>query len=309
MTGLILVAFGPVFAMIATGYGVRVAGWLPHSVWPGVNALNYRLLLPCFLFTVMARSEFAAPGLVELAGVSALASLLTTGLAWAACLGARLDARTSAPLIATAALWNMVMFMALSERLLGPSAFDLSAAILGPGALVGTAATVAAFALSGPKHRIDLIALKRLIQDPLVIGVLAGLAVNFTGLSRFNLITDTIALMGAGATAAILIAMGAGLEFEKLKGRLSVIALSSTLRALAAPALFLGLGIAFGLPGQHVVLLTLAGGAPGAAIIYAIGSELDGDTPLTAGLLTASVLGCALTLPAFTALALTLVEA
>lgn len=311
MTTLILSAFAPVFAMIVTGYLARVSGWLPAEVWPGVNTLNYRLLLPCFLFAALAQADFAASGLVPLALASGAASLLVAALAVIAARLAGLSAADSAPLVAVAALWNLVMFMALSARLFGAEAHAASVAVLGPGAIVGAALTVAAFALArraegGSKGPL---ALRRLALDPLVVGALAGLVANLTGLAALPLWVDAIALMGAGATAAILIAMGAGLEFDKLRGRYLALILAAGLRALIAPAVFLGLGLALGLPGQHVVLLTLAGGAPGAAIIYAIATDLNGQRPLTAGMLTASVLASALALPAFTALAIGLTGA
>lgn len=302
MTAAILSAFAPVFAMIIAGYVVRVTGWLPAPVWSGVNRLNYRLLLPCFLFAALAQADFGGSGLVMLAAASGGASLAMAALAFLLARALRFDAAAAAALLAVAGLWNLVMFMALSARLLGPEAYAASAAILGPGAVVGAAIAVAAFAVA--RSGSNAVGLKRLALDPLVVGTIAGLAFNLTGLTALPLITDTVVLMGAGATAAILISMGAGLEFDALKGRVAPLSLAAILRAVAAPAAFLAAGLALGLPAEHVVLLTLAGGAPGAAITYAIATELDGERPLTAGMLTASVLVSALALPAFTALAI-----
>ena len=302
MTAAILSAFAPVFAMIIAGYLVRVTGWLPAPVWSGVNRLNYRLLLPCFLFAALAQADFGGSGLVLLAAASGGASLVVAALALVLAKALRLDRAATAPLLAVAGLWNLVMFMALSARLLGPEVYAASAAILGPGTLVGAAIAVAAFALM--RAGSNGIGLKRLALDPLVVGTLAGLFFNLTGLTAVPLITETLALMGAGATAAILISMGAGLEFDALKGRVGPLSLAALLRAVVAPAVFLAFGLALRLPAEHVVLLTLAGGAPGAAITYAIATELDGERPLTAGMLTASVLISALALPAFTALAI-----
>ncbi len=304
MTAAILTAFAPVFAMIVAGYLVRVSGWLPAPVWSGVNALNYRLLLPCFLFAALAQADFGGEGLISLALASGAASLVMAVLALALARALRLNGGATAPLLAVAGLWNLVMFMALSARLLGPDVYAASAAILGPGTVVGAAIAVAAFAVF--RTGSNGIGLKRLALDPLVVGALAGLGFNLTGLTAIPLVTETIALMGAGATAAILISMGAGLEFDALKGRAAPLSLAALLRAVAAPAVFLTIGLALGLPAEHVVLLTLAGGAPGAAITYAIATELDGERPLTAGMLTASVLVSALALPVFTALALAL---
>ena len=302
MTAAILSAFAPVLAMILTGYVVRATGWLPAPVWFGVNALNYRLLLPCLLFAVLAQADFSAPGLIRLAVASATASLAMAMIALLAAKLFRLDRGATAPLLAVAGLWNLVMFMALGARLLGPDLYAASAAILGPGTIVGAAIAVAAFALT--RSGSTGIGVKRLALDPLVLGTLAGLAFNIAGLTAIPLLTETVALMGAGATAAILISMGAGLEFRALRGRVAPLSLAALLRAVAAPAVFLTIGLTLGLPAEHVVLITLAGGAPGAAVTYAIATEFNGERTLTAGMLTASVLASALALPVFTALAI-----
>lgn len=304
MTAAILSAFAPVFAMIFVGYVVRVTGWLPKEVWAGVNRLNYRLLLPCFVFAALAQADFSDPSLIGLAAISTGLGLAMAALAFALARALGYRASTIAPLVAVAAFWNLVMFMALSARLLGPDVYAASAAILGPGTVIGAAVAVAGFAWAQSGSR-DL-GLKRLALDPLVVGALAGLAFNLTGFTAIPLLTESIALMGAGATAAILISMGAGLEFDKLKGHVAPLSLAAMLRAIISPALFLGVGLALQLPAEYVVLLTLAGGVPGAAIAYAIGTEFDGDRPLTAGMLTASVPVSALALPVFTALAIAL---
>jgi predicted permease len=44
--------------VIALGYGVRASGYIPRERWRGVNALNHRLLLPSFLFTLLAQARF-----------------------------------------------------------------------------------------------------------------------------------------------------------------------------------------------------------------------------------------------------------
>jgi malonate transporter len=304
MTAAIPTAFAPVFAMIFVGYLVRVTGWLPKEIWPGVNRLNYRLLLPCFVFAVLAQADFASANLIGLAVISTALSLALAGLTFMLARLFGFSVGATAPLVAVATLWNLVMFMALSTRLLGPEVYAASAAILAPGTIIGAAITVAAFARA--QSGSTTLGLKRLALDPLVVAALGGLTFSLTGLAGLPLVTESVALIGASATAASLISMGAGLEFDKLKGHLAPLSLAAVMRAVVSPVLFLCVALALNLPAEHVVLFTLAGGVPGAAIAYAIGSEFDGDRPLTAGMLTASVPVCAVALPAFTALAISL---
>ena len=51
-------------------------------------------------------------------------------------------------------------------------------------------------------------------------------------------------------------------------------------------------------------LLVLATGGPSAAFVYAVATEFDGETGLTAGMITLTVLVSAIALPVLTALTL-----
>ncbi len=300
MSMLIASAFAPVFAMIVLGWGVRASGLMGRELWSGVNALNHRVLLPAFLFVLIARAEFGEAGAATLAGASTLGSLIMIALSLAAGRLLRLKAPEIAGLVAVAALWNLVLTMALAERLFGP---DIpGAAVVLPGVLIGAGAAVAGFTISqgaGLKA-----ALTRMARDPVLIACIAGLAANIAGLARWPALLTPLELTAAGTMAVILLAMGAGLDFAALKGRLRALAAAALLRSLISPAIYLGLALGFGLRGEEAALLALAGGAPAAAVTYAFAADFRSEPGLVAGMITLTVLTSALTLPLVTALAL-----
>lgn len=300
MTELIAAAFAPVFAMIALGWGVRASGLMGRDLWGGVNALNHRVLLPAFLFVLIARAEFGAPAAATLGTASTLGSLMMIALGLGAARLLRLKAAETASLVAVAALWNLVLTMALAERLFGPD--TAGAAVVLPGVLIGAGAAVAGFAISqgaGLKA-----ALTRMVCDPVLIACVAGAAANIMGLARAPALLTPLELTAAGSMAVILLAMGAGLDFEALKGRLRALAAAAFLRSLISPAIYLGLAFGFGLRGEEAALLALAGGAPAAAVTYSFAADFKAEPGLVAGMITLTVLTSALTLPLVTALAL-----
>ncbi|MCC5997431.1 MAG: hypothetical protein JJU18_13805 [Oceanicaulis sp.] len=141
-------------------------------------------------------------------------------------------------------------------------------------------------------------------RDPVMIACAAGLAANAAGLARIPALLTPLELASAGTMAVILLAMGAGLDFKALRGRVRALAAAAALRSLIAPALYLLLALGFGLRGEEAALLALAGGAPGAAFTYALAADYRGETGLTAGMITLTVLTSAAALPLVTALAL-----
>jgi malonate transporter len=300
MTMLIASAFAPVFAMIALGWGVRASGLMGRELWSGVNALNHRVLLPAFLFVLIARAEFGAPGAATLAGASTLGSLIMIALGFAAGRLLRLKAAETASLVAVAALWNLVLTMALAERLFGPE--TAGAAVVLPGVLIGAGAAVAGFAISQGAGA--QAALTRMARDPVLIACAAGVAANVMGLARMPALLTPLELTAAGSMAVILLAMGAGLDFAALKGRLRALAAAALLRSLISPAIYLALALGFGLRGEDAALLALAGGAPAAAVTYSFAADFKAEPGLVAGMITLTVLTSALTLPLVTALAL-----
>jgi Predicted permeases len=134
-----------------------------------------------------------------------------------------------------------------------------------------------------------------------------GLVGSFAGLAdRAPVVVGALELLGAGAMAVILMAMGAGLDFATLKGRIRLLAAAAVLRCGMGAAVFLGGALALGLTGDALVVMALAGAAPGAAFTYAIAADFKGETGLVAGMLTLSVLVSAAVLPLAAAFALRL---
>lgn len=305
MTAQILTAFAPVFAMIALGYGVRVSGYMPRSLWGGVNALNHRILLPAFLVALFARSDLSGPGAPVLAGVASLAGLVLigSGMMAARLLGA--SRGEAAALIAVTVQWNVVLTLVLAERLLGPQAAAPAAPVIAAGVLIGAASAVAAFAHAGSGSIRKAGA--RMVRDPVLIACAIGLAASALQLGqRAPVMVGALELLGAGAMAVILMAMGAGLDFSALKGRIRLLAAAAILRCGLGALVFIGAALLFGFQGDTLVIMALAGAAPGAAFTYAVAADFKGETGLVAGMLTLSVLVSAAVLPIAAAITMAL---
>jgi len=295
----VLTGFPPVFAVIAIGYAVRVSGLLPDSAWSGINQLSYRVLLPAILFVTLAKADFGAPGLTATA-LAALAGGLAAALIGAlATLGAGLKRAETAALIIVAAGWNLFFFLALAESVFGPALRPQATVILAAGAVTIPVLVTLAAAWGARRS-----APAALMRSPVLLGALAGLAVAPMDLqTAAPWLLAPVEILAAGALGLILLAIGGGLRLAVLKGRFAVLLRAALARSLISPAAFIAIGWAFGLRGEALGLIALAGGAPGAAFLYALIRENEGPAELAAGMITASVLASALVLPGFTLLA------
>lgn len=302
MTALILSAFAPVFALVALGYLVRASGLMPRPLWIGVSALNHRVLLPAFLFVLIAQMDLSGEGFSNLLAASALGSMILLAVSALACRLLRLETSAHGPLISVSVVWNLVLALALITSLFDAEIAASAAPLVLAGTVIGAAVTIWVFASADGAGVTQ--SLKRVALDPLIIACAAGFGVAATGLtSQISWLLEPLRLLGTGTVAVILLAIGAGLDFQALRGKVSVLIAGTIVRTVLGPAVFLGLGLVFNLHREALVAMAIAGAAPAAAFTYAVASNFKADTGLMAGMLTATLIASAITLPIATAIA------
>lgn len=308
MSALIASAYIPIFVVIALGYTVRVTGLIPRQFWQGINVLNHRVLLPCFLFTVIIKADFSGDQPLQLASASALSTLTLLALAFLVTRLMRLSAAQSAGVCATAVQWNFVSTFAMTERLAGPEALTQSAIILAPALILATTATVSSFSIAS--SGIGKRTVKTVITDPLIIAGVSGLVLNpilpLILPDTFQRLLVPFEIIGSGSITVVLLAMGAGLNFAALKGKFKPLVTAAFLRTSAGTAIATAYVMVFGFSGTPAIALILTGAAPSAAFIYAVAADFNQEAELTAAMITLSVLFSAIATPIAAAIALSL---
>ena len=304
MIAIILSAFAPVFAVIAIGYSIRAAGWMPRPLWAGINTLNHRVLLPSFLFVAVVTADLSNPITLQLAGASALSTLSIAAIAILVSKLLGLSAGAGAAFCATACQWNFVSTFALTERLAGTDALVYSAIILVPGLLIATTVTVASFTLANAASTAS--AARKVLTDPLIIAGLSGLVLNPILPETASPLLVPLEIIGAGSITVVLLAMGAGLDFGALKGKLIALFSAAALRTIGGGAVALAIVLAFGFRGDIAIAFMIAAAAPAAAFIYAVAADLKQEPELTAAMITLSVMFSAIITPIAAAIALSL---
>jgi predicted permease len=137
----------------------------------------------------------------------------------------------------------------------------------------------------------------RIATNPLILGCGVGAMASFTPALLQPLLLDTAELVGRGALPLILLTVGASLDFAAINAKPTLLVVATVLKLLVAPAVFIGLGIGFGLPTEVIVVLAAIGAAPGAASSYVLARELGGNAELTAGHVTVTTVLAFLSFP------------
>ena len=217
----------PVFALIGVGYAAARAGVFDETATRALSRFVFQFALPVMLFSSLAAQGRPA----EFDGRYLLAYFIAVAVAAGG--GALLAQRPGraggqvAVVAGFSACYGNVILLGIPLVLtaLGEAAtLPLFALVSVHGPIMMTLVTILLERGSGaapPGGRL-LQTLKGLAANPILIGLLAGLAVGVSGLALPGPVAASTALLGQAALPAALFAMGASLAGYRIRGALGL---------------------------------------------------------------------------------------
>ena len=298
-----LSALAPVFGLIILGYGLKRAGAFPDTLWDGVEALVYWLLLPSLLVVKLGNTDLSQFDVMPMAASMAGATVLVViGLVVVRrIVGIEGPVHTS--ILQGAVRQNSYIGLAAAVPLYGASGQALAA--VGIAAVIPLVNVISMWSLAqlGPGGPPSIpVILKRLAKSPIIIACALGLGANMAGTGIHDLAATTLDLLGRGALPLGLLAVGAGLNFAVVKRSPIPLLFSNCLKLMAIPLL-----TAWFCQLQHVDPTTtgvavLFASLPSSASSYVMARQFGGDHELMAAILTTQVMMAAVTSPVMLAL-------
>lgn len=302
----ILLVIAPVFLLIVLGNLLRRRGIPGGDFWNVNDRLVFWVLIPALLFAKISVSGIA---LGQLGGFSAV---LLAGFAAAtvyALVVVRLlpiDGPARSSVLQGASRNNIFIAFAVVDRLYGAEALTL--AVLGAALLVPiTNLTVVPLMVTlhgtgEDGHRSRAI-VRELTTNPILLAVLAGIAVNAVHPDPIPVVYETADLLGRAALPAVLLSIGANLRIRAMAAAPLPILATVVGKHLLWPAVVLALALVLGLPRLETLVLVALAAEPTAASAYALSREMGGDAPLMAGITTFQTALAFVSLPATIVLA------
>lgn len=301
MTALLLTLW-PLFALIVAGYLLHRADFPGAAFWPGAERLNYFVLFPALLASSLARAPLDNPALPRLA----LAVLLALGLGWLVLLALRRlrgwPAARFGALVQGSLRFNTYLGLAAVGSLYGAPGLTLAALMLA--LMVPTVNLLSVWALSAERGASPAALLRPILRNPLILGCLAGVALNLSGIGLPGGSERLLGLLAAASLPLGLLSVGAALRPQELRGEGAALLGNALARLLLMPLLALGVARLLGLPALESSLLVLFFALPTAPTAYTLTRQLGGDAHLMAGIITLQTLLAALSLPLLLAWAL-----
>lgn len=302
----VILIVAPVFGLIALGFALARSGILSENAGTGLSEFVFTVAVPALLFRMMVTAdpvEDASPFAIWGAFYGAVATTwLLSILATRYLL--RRTPRDGASISMGSCFGNIVMLgIPLSLDRFGADAGTPLALILSISSPLLWFAGTLHVELASRRGDVALgVMLKDLVlsllRNPIIIGLLAGIAWRATGFGLHPIPDKMIALLGQAAVPAALVALGLGLTAFQLKGQLPTIAVICVLSLAVYPAIAWGLAFhVFALPPLWAGVAVLLAACPPGANAYLFATRYEAAT----GSVSAAVaLGTALSIVSVT---------
>lgn len=289
----------PIFGLVMTGFIAK--RFLPsHDLWKGIEALVYYLFFPILLILEISKANFSEPGLIEALLATFIATLLIALLLFPIKQLFKIENRLFTSIFQGGTRYNSYVFLALSQSLFGSSGIIIAGVFMAYMIIIINILCISVLNLYGSnqsgKKSLGGILLA-LLKNPLIIGVLIGIAANLLQIELSGPLKQWMLYLGNSATPLSLMSVGAGLIIMMDAGKMKAITFAIVLKLLLMPAITIILLKILGVEGITAGIALLFATMPSAGNAYILSRQMGGDSDAIASMITWSTLLSIITIP------------
>jgi malonate transporter and related proteins len=276
-----------VFILIVLGYGAVALGLLKAEAGDGLSDFVFTFAIPLLLFRTILAAEFgdAAPWGLWATYFTAVAVTWTSGHLIIRRVFGR-DARAGVVAGVTAAFSNLVLVgIPLVSGVYGTDGLVILSLIVSVHLVIMMATSIALFewavrrdgVVTGRVGIWPLVSgfVVQLLRNPLVIGILCGLAARLSGIEMPALATRLVDSLANVAAPVALFAMGMSLRRFGLHGHLVPALSLSLLKLMLMPAVALAMAWLLDLPPLTAQVAVIAASLPAGVNSWLIASRFN----------------------------------
>ncbi len=295
----VLSVVGPIFAIVALGYGSVRFKLYPVSGVGGLISFVNNFATPCLLFQAMLKVDFETafnPKYLLSFYIGAFTCFFLAFLISRFLFKRR--AGESAAVGFSAYFTNTVLLgLPIIQRAYGDDALPLLYAIIGFHAplLMSFGMLVMEFARrdGAPLSEALMQSSGRIIKNPLLIGISLGILVNLSGISLPDIIHDVTKMLSVAVLPAALFGLGGALNQYSLRESWGQALVSSLLKLIIHPSIALLLShVVFELSWELTRVAVLTAAMPAGLNVYIFATFYNRSTDIAANaILQSTVLG------------------
>ena len=289
----------PIFLVMMLGYFFRNKDIIGEAFASRMNTFVFRIALPVSLFGQLDSVDFFKVWDTEYVLFCFLATLVSVGIGILVSFVFRDrevrgefvqgSYRSSASLLGMAYIENIY-----GKATMGPLM------MLGFVPLYNVMAVLVLSLMGGSPKGLDRKqlrhALKGIVTNPIIWGIVLGFAWALTGLKMPVMFQTTIEYIGRLASPMGLLAMGASLNFGSIRGRLAPILTGSLLKLIGFAALFLPVAIWLGFRTEKLIAALIMLGSASTVAGYVMAKNMGHDGVVSSGIVMITTLCSVFTL-------------
>ncbi|MCW8902700.1 AEC family transporter [Sedimenticola sp.] len=295
----IATALAPILVLILIGYALKQSHFLPDDAWSGMEKLTYFVLFPALLIRTLGNQSLAgAPWsamLLVVVGTLLLAAALL--IAWRQ-FGVAVDGATFTSIFQGGVRFNTYIALAVAQAFFGVDGLAMGAVTAGFMIVLINLLCISAFAVWGTRSRKGLKPIIRdVIGNPLILACVVGWFLSLSGIGLPGIAENILEIIGRAALPFGLLAVGAALKPEAVRGHIGPIMVSSIIQFGLKPTTTALLIVVTGLSGVPAGALVICFMVPTAPSAYILARQLGGDTATMASIITFQTLLAFLVMP------------
>lgn len=287
----------PMFLLLATGKLARKTNLLTSESTDRLNALVFKIFLPGSIFKNVYNSSVSdvfdkkliAFGIISVTLCFLLLILLTSGCK---------NRKSRGVLIQGIYRSNFLIFgLPVAESFYPDGSLSGKASVL-IAIIVPLFNGLAVIALEMFKEnkQSGMKTFLNILKNPLIIGSVLGFVALFLKEAGFLLpdaVYKTVSDLSAAATPLALIALGASLDFSKIKGESKYLIWGLLGKLVLSPAVFIGAAVLLGFRDRELAIILSMFASPASVSSYTMAQQMGADDDLAAELV---VIGTAVSL-------------
>lgn len=286
-----ITALFPIMILILIGFILKRIRFLPEDTWPGIEKLTYFILFPALLIRSLGQQSLTGvpwASMLIIVAVTLLASALLMILFRKSLSKSN---ATFTSIFQGGIRFNTYIMLAVAQSLYGASGLAMGSVTAGFMIVFINLWCISVFVIwgnisfQGIGHFI-----KQIIANPLIIACAIGWSINLSGIGLPVIVADILEIVGRAALPFGLLAVGAALKLESIKGHFRAIFLSSIVQFAVKPLVTFILIYLTGLTGVAASVLLIAFMTPTAPSAYILARQLGGDIDTMASIITVQTL-------------------
>ena len=286
----------PIFLLMAAGYAARCFHLLDRADVEKINRIVFRAFMPVMVFYNLYSSDLSSAMRGSLLGYAVIGVfaeyLLSLGYAL---LFVKEHSRRGVVIQGLYRSNFVIIGLPIAESLvggdLGPVAMLLAVVI----PIFNILAVITLAVFNGKKPGLKEVVLD-ILENPLIIGSVAGIAALLAGLRLPAPLEKVVSQMSGATSPVLLFLLGAFFQFKGMRSHMRELAAVCAGRLVVFPALFLGLAVAIGFHGVELVSLTGVFASSTAIASFTMAQQMDGDAELAGDIVVWTSALCSFTL-------------